>query len=109
MFVRAEKARSASILDINDVAAELADPTWVDRLIDAWVASDEDDVSTEVLLNDGRTVQVYCRRLPTADGETVLGMQLVDITDFVDAQAAMARGRSDHDRPRDHGRTVGNR
>ncbi len=91
MFVRAEKGSSASILDMNDVAAELADPTWVDPLIDAWVASDEDDVSTEVLLDDGRTVQVYCRRLPTADGETVLGLQLVDITDFVDAQAAMAR------------------
>ena len=90
MFVRSEAGGNSNILAMNDVAAELADPTWVDPLIDAWVASDEDDVSTEVLLDDGRTVQVYCRRLPTADGETVLGMQLVDITELVEAQSAMA-------------------
>lgn len=90
-FVRTDKAGTASVLEANEVASELISPEWFTPFVAAWVASGADDVSTEVLLDDGRTVQVYARRVPTADGDTVLGVQLVDITDFVAAQAAMAQ------------------
>lgn len=89
IFVRADRSESASILEINDVAADLVDESWFDPLIDAWLSSGADDISTEALLDDGRTVQVYGRRVPTADRETVLGLQVVDISDFVAAQRAM--------------------
>lgn len=90
MFVRATPGESPSILEINDVAAELVDAAWFDPLIEAWIVSGSDDLTTEVLLDDDRTVQVHGRRVPTADGDTVLGLQLVDISDFVAAQRAMA-------------------
>ena len=90
MFVRATAGASPSILEINDVAAELVEAAWFDPFIDAWIVSGTDDLTTEVLLADDRTVQVHGRRVPTADGDTVLGLQLVDISDFVAAQRAMA-------------------
>lgn len=90
MFVRAERGSAPSILEINDVAAALVEPAWFDSVIDAWLDSGVDDLTTEVLLGDGRTVQLHGRRVPTADGDTVLGLQLVDISDFVAAQQAMA-------------------
>lgn len=90
MFVRAERGSAPSILEINDVAAALVEPSWFDTLMEAWLDSGVDDLTTEVLINDGRTVQVHGRRVPTADGDTVLGLQLVDISDFVAAQQAMA-------------------
>jgi signal transduction histidine kinase len=90
MFVRAVPGASPSILEINDVAAELVDASWFDPIIEAWVASGVDDLTTEVLVSDDRTVQVHGRRVPTADGDSVLGLQLVDISDFVAAQRAMA-------------------
>lgn len=90
MFVRAERGVSPSILEINDVAAELVEASWFDPLIEAWLESGVDDLTTEVLVDDGRTVQLHGRRVPTADGDTVLGLQLVDISDFVAAQEAMA-------------------
>ncbi len=94
VFLRRQPDSSSSIIEINEVAANLVDHRWVDPLIEAWVTSDADDLSTEVLLNNGHTVQVYGRRVPTADGESVLGLQIVDITDFVAAQDAMARAMS---------------
>ena len=90
MFVRAERGSAPSILEINDVAAALVESAWFDTVIDAWLDSGVDDLTTEVLLGDGRTVQLHGRRVPTADGDTVLGLQLVDISDFVAAQQAMA-------------------
>lgn len=90
MFVRPVPGADPSILEINDVAAALIEPSWFHPLMDAWIASDADDITTEVLITDGRTVQVHGRRVPTADGETVFGLQLVDISDFVAAQQAMA-------------------
>ena len=90
MFVRAERDSAPSILEINDVAAGIVEATWFDTVIDAWLDSGADDLTTEVLLDDGRTVQLHGRRVPTADGDTVLGLQLVDISDFVAAQEAMA-------------------
>jgi len=91
LFVRTERNARPSILEINGVAASLADRAWLDPLIDTWATSGHDDLSTEVQLENGHTVQVYGRRVLTADGETVLGLQLVDITDFVSAQREMAR------------------
>ena len=90
MFVRAERGARPAVLEINDVAAELVDASWFDPLVEAWVDRGDDDLTTEVPLDDGRTVQLHGRRVPTADGDTVLGLQLVDISDFVAAQQAMA-------------------
>lgn len=90
MFVRAQRGSAPSILEINDVAAALVEASWFTSLIDAWLESDVDDLTTEVLISDGRTVQLHGRRVPTADGDTVLGLQLVDISEFVAAQQAMA-------------------
>lgn len=90
VFIRRQPNASSSILEINEVAASLVDPQWVDPLIEAWTHSGADNPSTKVLLDNGRTVQVYGRRLPTSDGETVLGLQLVDIADCVAAQEALA-------------------
>ncbi len=90
MFVRAEPGASPRILEINEVAAELVEPDWFDPLILAWLDSGVDDLTSEALLADGRTVQLHGRRVPTADGDTVLGLQIVDISDFVAAQEAMA-------------------
>ncbi len=90
MFVRASHGASPSILEINDVAAELVEASWFDPLVEAWLTSGVDDLTTEALLDDGRTVQLHGRRVPTADGDTVLGLQIVDISDFVAAQLAMA-------------------
>lgn len=89
-FVRADPDGSASVLEANEVAADLIDDAWFASFINAWVRSGGESVSSETLLDDGRTLQVYGRRVPTADGDTVLGLQLVDISDFVAAQAAMA-------------------
>lgn len=89
MFVLAQPGASPRILEINDPAAQLADDAWLMPLITAWLESGNDDLTTEVLVDDGRTIQVYGRRVPTADGDTVLGLQLVDISDFVLAQEAM--------------------
>lgn len=89
MFVLAEPDANPRILEINDLAAQLADDAWLMPLISAWLESGNDDLTTEVLVDDGRTIQVYGRRVPTADGDTVLGLQLVDISDFVLAQEAM--------------------
>lgn len=88
-FVRADDQGEATILEANDVAEALIAPDWFRPFVAAWVASGAEAVSTEVLLDDGRTLQVYGRRVETADGDTVLGVQLVDISDFVAAQRAM--------------------
>ncbi len=90
MFVRPMPGASPSILEINDVAADLIDQAWLDPLIDAWLVSGTVDLSTDVLIADDRTVQVYGRHVLTADGESVLGLQVVEITDLVAAQQAMA-------------------
>lgn len=89
MFVRPEPGLSPTVIEVNDLAAKLVDDGWFTPLIDAWLDGGDDALTTEVLLDDGRTVQVYGRRVPTADGDTVLGLQLVDISDFVAAQSAM--------------------
>lgn len=90
-FVRADEHGRPTLLEANEVADELISDDWFDGFVGAWVASDVDDISTEVLLDDGRTLQIYARRVPTADGDDVLGVQLVDITDFVAAQVAMTQ------------------
>lgn len=88
-FVRADERGVPLILEANDVARGMIAPRWFEPFIAAWVGSGSDDMNTEVLLDDGRTLQVYGRRVATADGDTVLGVQLVDISDFVAAQRAM--------------------
>jgi signal transduction histidine kinase len=88
-FVRADESGTPSILEANELAHEVIAPSWFEPFFAAWVASGAEAVSTEVLLDDGRTLQVYGRRVETADGEPVLGVQLVDISDFVAAQRAM--------------------
>lgn len=89
LFARAEPGESPTVLEVNDIAASLVDDAWFEPLVDAWLHGGDADLTTDVLLDDGRTVQVYGRRVPTADGDTVLGLQLVDISDFVAAQLAM--------------------
>lgn len=90
-FVRAENDGSATVLEANQVANDLLSPGWFGPFIAAWITSGAEDVSTEVLLDDGRTLQVYGRRVPTADGDSILGVQLVDISDFVAAQTVMTQ------------------
>jgi signal transduction histidine kinase len=91
VFVRPDPVEGVSIVEINDVAASLVDERWFEELLQAWLDSDSNDLSTEVTLDDGRTIQVHGQRVTTADGDTVLALQLVDITAFVSAQAAMAQ------------------
>ena len=88
-FVRADEQGAPTVLEANEVAHGIIAPGWFEPFVAAWVASGAEAVSTEVLLDDGRTLQVYGRRVETADGDTVLGVQLVDISDFVAAQRAM--------------------
>ncbi|GAA1731014.1 hypothetical protein GCM10009766_08660 [Microcella frigidaquae] len=89
-FARVLPSGDVRIVKANAMAESFIDPTWFDPFVAAWLESGTDDVSTEVLLDDGRTLQVYGRRLPAEDSDDVLGIQLVDISDFVAAQTAMA-------------------
>ena len=88
-FVRVLPTGGIGIVEANEVAESFLAPRWFDPFIETWLASGADDVSTEILLPDGRTLQVYGRRVPTVDGDQVLGVQMVDISDFVAAQTAM--------------------
>jgi signal transduction histidine kinase len=88
-FVRADEQGAPTVLEANTVAETLIASSWFEPFIAAWASSGAVAVSTEVLLDDGRTLQVYGRQVETADGEPVLGVQLVDISDFVAAQRAM--------------------
>ncbi|MCA1942422.1 MAG: hypothetical protein LDL15_02285 [Yonghaparkia sp.] len=89
-FARVLPNGDVGIVEANSVAESFIEPSWFDPFVAAWLESGTDDVSTEILLDDGRTLQVYGRRLPTEESDDVLGVQLVDISDFVAAQTAMA-------------------
>ncbi len=88
-FVRILPTGGIGIVEANEVAESFLAPRWFDPFIKTWLDSGADDVNTEVLLPDGRTVQIYGRHVPTSDGDQVLGVQMVDISDFVAAQRAM--------------------
>lgn len=89
-FVRVLPTGGVGIVEANEVAERHLAPTWFDPFIGAWLESGADDVSTEILLDDDRTLQVYGRRVEADSGDVVLAVQLVDISDFVAAQRAMA-------------------
>ena len=91
VYVRPDPVEGVSIVEINEVAASLVDESWFETLLHVWLDAESADLSTEVTLDDGRTIQVHGQRVTTADGDSVLAVQLVDITAFVSAQNAMAK------------------
>ncbi len=91
VFVRPNPVEGVSIVEINEVAASLVDQAWFENLLKAWLGSEFDDLSTEVKLDDDRTIQVHGQRVTTPDGDSVLALQLVDITAYVSAQEVMAQ------------------
>ncbi len=72
---------------------------WFDPFMQTWLDSGADDVNTEVLLPHGRTLQVYGGRVQADDNDQVLGVQIVDISEFVAVQLAMEHA-VERERPR---------
>lgn len=91
VLVKPDAQTGVSIVDVNEVAERVIGEDWFERLISAWLDSEETTLSTEVALNDGRTIQVQGQRVLTDDGDSVLAVQLVDVTAFVEAREAMAQ------------------
>lgn len=91
LFLRTDTHHGPRIVEMNEVANDLVDNAWFDKRAIAWFRDHSEEFTTEVNLDNGQTIQVYGRRVPTDDGETVLAIQLVDVTDFVRAQETLKK------------------
>lgn len=91
LFLRADPDTGPSIIEMNDVAQGLIDGGWFVELAESWIDDGGEEFSTEVTLDNGHTVQVYGRRVQTSDGDRVLAIQLVDVTDLILAQDALKK------------------
>lgn len=91
VLVQPDSSAGVHIVEFNGVAEHVVEEHWFEALISAWLTSEEGSLSTEVTLDDGRTIQVQGQRVLTDDGDSVLSVQLVDVTAFVEAREAMAQ------------------
>ncbi|OYX54510.1 MAG: hypothetical protein B7Y93_06015 [Micrococcales bacterium 32-70-13] len=90
VFVSLDPAERGRVLEVNDIASSLIEEKWFVPLLEAWQVDGGETRTAEVQLDDGRTVQVHGQYVQTDDNHALV-LQLVDITDFVTAQATMER------------------
>ncbi|KQV25855.1 ATP-binding protein [Yonghaparkia sp. Root332] len=91
LFVRTDDLDGPDIIEINEVAENLVRGQWFENLISEWVSSGSEDISSEITLDNGHIVQVFGRRVPTEYGESILAVQLVDVTDLVRARESLEK------------------
>lgn len=91
VIVTPTPSAGVSIVEMNPVAESVVGEQWFEELITAWLGGDEGSLTAELDLDDGRSVQVHGQRVNTDEGDTVLTIQLVDVTAFVKARDAMAQ------------------
>lgn len=79
----AETEQSIDVLEENAIAHELLQHPAVAAAVGRSASSTSTASSAEVVIDDGRALEVYARRLTGVGGDQILGVQIVDTTDAV--------------------------
>lgn len=85
----ADSGRSIDVLEENAIAHELLQHPEVAEAVERWATGASTAASVEVVVNDGRALEVYARRLAGVDGDQILGVQIVDTTDSVTVRESL--------------------
>ncbi|KQV25853.1 MULTISPECIES: ATP-binding protein [unclassified Microcella] len=90
LVLRSTPAEGMQVLEANATATEIVARGWLPSVIGNWLDRPIDDLNRELTLPDGRSWQVFGSLAPSARGEVIAGIQLVDVSDHVAAREAMA-------------------
>jgi len=78
------------VLEANATATEIVTRGWLPSILGTWLDDPIADLNHELTLPDGRSWRVFGSLVPAPQGETIAGIQLVDVSDHVAAREAMA-------------------
>lgn len=95
LVAKRENVGSLTIVEANDVGRQMAYGHSLEPIIEAWLHHPQHDLMQEVTLDTGRSYQVFASLagnvLHDDDNSSVVGIQLVEITDTIAARDALAR------------------
>lgn len=90
LVLRATPVEGLQVLEANATATEIVTRGWLPSILGTWLDDPVLDLNHELTLPDGRSWRVFGSLVPAPQGETIAGIQLVDVSDHVAAREAMA-------------------
>ncbi len=86
IFIRPLTHEEYEIVEMNDVGAAHTSGDWLPSLVTEWMMSGDREIRRELETAEFRTIQISGQLIDADEGEVVLGLQTVDVTNLVTAE-----------------------